>query len=67
LDEFEPSSDPLSKLSLPGVFLDSQLSGQAERAEQRNALCAYGLIATPRQPRVQIQASRIARHLIGVI
>jgi hypothetical protein len=62
MDQLQPGPKPFAELALPRILLNAELARESERSKQRNSFDAAGLIAAPRQPRIQIEASRVVRE-----
>jgi hypothetical protein len=58
-NELQPDIDTFPKLSLPRINLDAELVGKSVTAEKRYSLRPLRLMAAPRQPCVQIEATRV--------
>ncbi|MCU1327644.1 MAG: hypothetical protein JWN34_3014, partial [Bryobacterales bacterium] len=61
VDQLKPLANPLSKFPLPRVLLNSQLTREPGRPKQWNPLSSFCLVASPRQPGVEVKAARIVR------
>jgi hypothetical protein len=58
-NQFKPLANSFPELAFPRIALNAQLACQPHGAEQRDALCVPGLVASPAQPRVKVKATRI--------